>query len=345
MSISVITTNVFPGHPHVKRIIKNLGEQTTKDFEWVFVDASHDDNRALVAEMTAAHGIKNVIHVPFCGATHAGRKFHWECYNNAILLATRPNFLRLGVWRYFHHEVVEFAAAMAAKGIWVNLTQRPGDPTDDMTHQEIVEKYGIEMKSQSERTLMGSHCGMFSYNRQKMIDMNGNNEALTIHHWEDADLNSRWEQLGKVKMISLEKAFLRIEHRKDTYPYNDPGAGGPYIGKTVCSPDKKHTCPYYVNNNHKLSITGPAQGYDLKWVNHRGYFWAHCPDCGMVAVSHDDQYFNLLKTNKDFFDAPINVAGVGRDIRKLQDDLSKLTSMESKLNLLCSSHTDPRYLS
>lgn len=345
MSVSVITTNVFPGQPHIKRIIKNLSEQTNKDFEWVFVDAFYDSNRGIVAQMTASLGIKYVIHVPFCGATHVGRKFHWEGYNNAILLATRPAFLRLGVWRYFHHEVVEFVAQMASRGIWVNLTQRPGEITDDLSHQQIVEKYAMEIRSQSERDHMSSHCGMFSFNRQKMIDMNGNNECLLIHHWEDADLNSRWVQLGRTKMISLEKAFLRIEHRKDSFPYNLADLGGPYLGKTVCGPEKQHTCPYYVKNNHKLVITGPQQGYKIKWVEHRGYLWAHCPDCGTVAVSHDDQYFELMKTNKEFFYAPINVAGVGRDIRKLQDDMKKLTSMESKLNLLCSSHTDSRYLS
>lgn len=343
--ISIITTNVFPGQPHVNRIIKNLGVQTTKDFEWVFVDAFHDSNKLLVAELTAIHGIKHVVHVPFCGATHAGRKFHWEGYNNAILLATRPVFLRLGMWRYFHHEVVEFVTSMAAKNLWVNLTQRAGDVTDDMSHQQIIERFGMDIKTRSEKDHMESHCGMFSFDRQKMIDMNGNNEALTIHHWEDCDLNSRWVQLGKTRLISLEKAFLRIEHRKDTYPYNQSDLGGPYIGKTVCPPEKKHTCPYYVHNNQKLSITGPAQGYNLKWVDDRGYPWAHCPDCGLVAVSHDEQWFELLKTNRAFLDAPINVAGVGRDIRKLQNDLGKLTAMESKLTLLCSSHTDPRYLS
>lgn len=344
MSISVITTNVFPGHPHVSTIIKNLGVQTTKDFEWVFVDAFYHNNQALVADETRAAGLNNVIHVPLCGATHVGRKFHWECYNNALLLATRPNFMRLGVWRYFHHQVVEFAIEQAAKGVWINLTQRACDALSDLTHEQIIQKYDIEIKSQSPWNRMQSHCGMFSFNRQKMIEMNGNNEALLIHHWEDCDLNSRWEQLGEMKMISLEKAFLRIEHRKDTFPYNKPDNGGAYIGKTICSPEKKNTCPYYVNNNHKLEITGPAQGYNLKFIEHKGFNWVHCPDCGLVAVGHDEKYFHYLKTDPRAITAPINVAGVGRNIVTLNEDIQKLTSMESKVNLLCESHTSPRYL-
>jgi hypothetical protein len=340
--ISVVTTNVFPGRAHIETIVRNLGIQTVKDFEWVFVDAFYDTNKELVAELATAQGLKAVVHVPVCAATHVGRKFHWETYNNAILLVSNPAFLRLGVYRYFHQRMVEVATDLAAKKVWVNLRQRPADAFDaSLPHAVQVEKYGLEIDSRTTMNYMGSQCGMFSYSREKMLAMNGNNEALLIHHWEDCDLSNRWLQAGRQEGVLLEKAFLRVYHPKMSFPDAcDPGIAA-YLGKTVCRREQNPDCIYYQDDNRHLARYASNVTH---WFTHMDFRWARCDACGTVAVCDEDDYFTYLRSNPYGFKAPVNVYGVGRNLTILNEDMGKLTSLQSKCELLAASHNDQRYL-
>jgi hypothetical protein len=337
MSISVITTNVFPGTRHIEFAIRCLGAQTYKDFEWVFVDAFHDRNESLVRELCDKHGLKWVIHAPLCPPTHVGRRYHWESYNTALMFSTRYYFVRLGVYRYFHQDLVRTALEHANDGVWLNISQRAMQGfNDDLSFEEINQKYDVEMDCWDKSPRLESHCGMFSFSRAKMIEMNGNNEALLIHHWEDGDFNSRLVQAENVPAINVHKSFLRIEHCKEP-----ASTDGPFLGKRVCEHHVNPNCIFYAKNNHDIE-NNPVE--NTHWFDYKGFLWAKCDVCGTVAVSNADKYFHYLKTDPRGMRAPINVQGIGRNIGILDDDLKKLTSFQSKVELLTSSHTDPRYL-
>lgn len=331
MSISVLTTNVFPGQAHVEALIRCLAAQTYQDFEWVLVDAFHEANRDLVNELAARHGLRQVLHTPICTATHVGRQFSWDTYNTAMLLAANDLFLRVGVFRYIHQRVVELAVKHGADNTWLSLRQRDVPSLDSSwSHAQIDEKHGLEADTFVTWDQMISHCGMFSFRRQLMLEMGGNNEALTIHHWEDVDLNCRWTHLGKVKLISLENAMLRIYHSKDN----------PYVGKKICASGPR--CIAHAANSHELERTAHT---DTEWTEYRGFPWARCRDCGAVAVGYCDKYFEYLKRERKAMQAPVGVFGtLGRNIRVLHEDLGKLSALDAKLELLAASHTSPRYL-
>lgn len=332
MSISVITTNVYPERIQIATIIRNLGEQTYKDFEWIFVDAYYLENKEIVKELSQRAGLRRVVHAPFVGGSHVGRQFHWECYNDALLLSSEKHFLRLGVYRYFHHSVVQFAVDQAQNNTWVSLRQQDIRDFDaSLSHQEIVNRYGLETNTVQKWSQMVSHCGMFSFSRDKMVEICGNNEALIIHHWEDVDLNCRWTHLGEVKLLSLDNAFLRVYHSKSH----------PYKAKNYCQHSDNPNCLVWAKNSHELENYPQP---NMEWIEHRGFRWAKCPVCGAVAVGYCDKYFEWLKTEPQALIAPIGVGGVGRDIRILDEDMAKLSTLESKWELLASSHSDPRYL-
>lgn len=329
MSISVLTTNVFPGQDHVRVIMTNLGDQTHKDFEWVFVDAYHDENRVLVADLARKYGLRRVTHVPACTAKHVGHKFHWDLYNTALLLSSEPIFLRLGVFRYFHNQIVEKALQLGQNDTWISLRQREVKDFDaELAYHEQAQRHKLEVTSYTPWNQLVSHCGMFSFSRERMLRINGNNEALLIHHWEDVDLNCRSVHLGQVNLMSLENAFLRVWHSKSN----------PYLSKDTCC---SLPCIVYAPNSHELQKCASAE---TEWTIYRGFPWARCRTCHAVAVGYCDKYFEYLKSEPQALIAPIGVFGVGRDIRILDEDLKRLPTLESKLELLTTSHTDPRYL-
>ncbi len=333
--ISVLTTNVFSGSDHLKIIIQNLGVQTFKQFEWVLIDAYYNENKELVKELTEKAGLRTVVHVPICDQPHIGHMYNWNCYNNALLLSSNRLFLRLGVHRYFHNKVVETAVELAGQNKFLNLRQRNVDSlsvdSDNINYHKLEDDYKLETLSRIFWKTMNSQCGMFSFDKSAMIEMNGNNEALLIHHWEDIDLNCRWTQHSPVDMVSLENAFLRVYHDKSS----------PYMEKKVCTHTDNPDCIVYAKNSHELE-NYPTN--DIEWIYYRDFKWARCKKCKTVAVSYCDKYFDYLKTNKKGYLAPINVGGVGRDIRIVNEDIKKLSSLQDKVELLTASHTNPRYL-
>lgn len=334
MPITITTTNVFRGRDQLGATIKNLAEQTDRDFEWVLVDAFYDLNRELVAEMCDARGMRDVVHVPFAGNTNVGAAFTWASYNDAALLARHPVILRVGVFRFIHPEVTAIVADSAARDTWVSLTQRPVDRLDDKPSADLAAEHGLDVTRRAVWDRMTSHCGMFSRDTETLIGMNGNSEAQVLHHAEDCDWNARWQQLGPQNLVALENAMLRVYHSKcPTLTY---------VPKPVCRRDDNPACIYHAANNHELKKYAHP---DTEWRDHEGFPWARCRTCGTVANGYCDEYYEYLKTDLRGFRAPVGVFGtIGRDLLAVRDDLAKLTSLQSKVELLAWSHTDPKYL-
>jgi hypothetical protein len=74
------------------------------------------------------------------------------------------------------------------------------------------------------------------------------------------------------------------------------------------------------------------------------FTWLKCPRCNAIAPSSMTQYFEHVRNNQKCL-ANIGVDGIlGRDLRILNEDIKKLQSLSSKIELLKSSHTDKKYL-
>lgn len=337
--ISILTTNVFPGSGALKLLAKNLSLQTCKEFEWVVADCFFLENRDLIKDLAEQYGLKETTHVPACLATHIGRTYHWEIYNTALLVSKYPTFLRLGVYRYFHHQLVETVLNYHSNKTWVNLVQRPIDGISyEKPHAQIVEEQQLDVTTTSWSNQLVSSCGMFSYDKSRMIELGGNNESLVLLHWEDIDLNCRWAHLNmnSWKCVSLDKAFLRIFHDK----------GVQYSAKPHCRHRDYPRCIAFAENCHELKRCAPE---GTKWFDHRGFPYGQCPVCRTLVVGNCDDYFNFLKTDGRNLYAPVGVGGVGsngvgRDIRILNEDLNKLSTLESKLELLSESNASERYV-
>ena len=135
--ISILTTNIFYGDSHIISLAKCLSQQTYQDFEWVFLDGHFNKNRLLLEKLCKDYNIKNYLHAPLCKAEHVGRTFHWEIYNNALLLSSHDLFLRVGVHRWMHPEIIKLAVDYYNDGIFI-----------DLPHQTIsYDKYGDDINN------------------------------------------------------------------------------------------------------------------------------------------------------------------------------------------------------
>lgn len=334
MSITITSTNVFRGQDQLGALIKCLAAQTCQDFQWVLVDAFYADNAKLVADMCAARGFKDVVHVPYRGNTRVAATYHWTTYNDALLLARYSTILRVGVFRYIHPSVVGLAADLATQQTWVSLRQQDVDRFEDISDAALIDKYGLEVATRTNRDRMSSHCGMFSQSKQTLMDMNGNNEAFAVHHAEDSEYNSRFAQLGRTSVVSLEKAMLRVYHSKCRTLT--------YLPKVPCEKADNPACIYHAANNHELKKYAHP---DTEWRDHQGFPWARCRTCNAVANGYCDEYYRYLATDPRGFRAPVGVFGVvGRNLAAVADDLAKLDSLQSKVELLAESHEHPKYL-
>lgn len=333
--ISVITTNVFQvGLKELKFTVANLANQTHQDFEWVLCDNYYQDNKNIIKELCEKNKIR-CIHFPMVGMSHIGSQWHWELYNNALLISTQPYFIRFGIYRYMHKQTLEFVVkSITKKGIYVDQTQQY--VTNDIFdfNGDIEEKYNLSILPENITEVPTTHCGMFSMNKEAMIQINGNNEAAEIrHHFEDGDLNARWRNKTsqKIPMVHLKSSFLRIDHIKDL---NRPKL------------DSMEPCfkEYCLTNFHGFSDDKVIPHPEIVRFKYREFPWLACRTCGMMSPASIDGYFKHLETYKSPV-APIGVNGVlGRDIRILNEDINKFQSLDSKVALLKISHTEPRYL-
>jgi hypothetical protein len=317
-----------------------LHNQTFKDFEWIFVDGHYKTNKDLVEKLCSDYKI-NVIHVPMCGAIHIPRKYHWELYNNALLLSTNDLFLRFGIYRWMHQDVIGLAVEMANKNIYLNLEQKT-----DTTDYSV-----LETKTRHIEKRMSTQCGMFSFSKEKMLDMNGNNEAACLlRHYEDIELNNRWNRYNsKLESLWLSNALIRINHIKE---YENQ-----IINLNSKFPCKSKNCLMPENDSIIRDKNGNVMDSWLQfelglikenpnWIkfDYRDFTWVKCPNCETIAPINSQQYFNYL----DSYKSPMASIGVddrvGRNLLILNDDIKKLNSLQSKIDLLKSSHTNKRYL-
>ena len=332
--ISILTTNVFPGNEHLKLFIQCLSTQTFQDFEWIFLDGHYYKNRKLISELSKKYNLKDVKHYPMCGATHIGRRFHWEILNNSLLLAKNDLFLRMGAYRWFHSKAIELAVENYSKGVFVDFSHTIKDISEFINIEDISNR--LNPKIGYLRGMMMSESGMFSCSRDVMLQMNGNDEvATTMVHHEDADLNSRWIHMKDLKSVNISNAMFRIEHNKSSEVIL------PQLEQNNSYCCGKKFCLLNYPNIFDLDFNPPTQHHKFEY---RGFQWKYCPECGAIAPLNSDEYLEYLKKCGNPI-SPIGVLNkVGRDIRILNEDLQKLNSIQEKLELLTNSHNNKRYL-
>lgn len=334
--ISVITTNIFPGNKHIEMAIKCLSSQTYKDFEWVFLDGHYNQNKDFVDNMCQEYKIERYIHSPFCQANHVGRWFHWEIYNNALMLCNNDLFLRFGVYRWMHNKTIETIVNYANKGIYVDLPHNTVN-FDDFYNYSVDEiNNNLSIIDGEIRPYMECSAGMFSYTRNRMLEINGNDEASTlIAHHEDADLNARWSNVKGIYSAKIQNALLRFSHEKS--PSNILSTLEE--GNSLCC-GKKGCLSIYPNSYH-LNYNPPVENEKFEYD---GFQWIKSPCCGVVSPIDADEYLTYLKQSGKTFGSVGVDNRVGRNILSLYNDIIKINNFEDKLNLLINSHTDQKYL-
>ena len=117
------------------------------------------------------------------------------------------------------------------------------------------------------------------------------------------------------------------------------GYGAVPVGKPICQRAIESDCI-----QHKMNLRSAE---NIKVENaerfvHDGFEWIRCPDCGTLAVDKEFDYMEYA-SRPGHVKAPVNVHGVGRNLSRIADDLNGL-DITDKVNILISSHTNPRYL-
>lgn len=340
--LSVLCTNAYSGMAHVEFMLRNLSEQTFRDFEIVLVDMFYDENKNAVADLCGVLGLQNIVHTPACEATHVGRWLHWELYSNALLLASGRWVFHYGVNRYLHRNALQTVADNAQQGFSVVFAQRNVEesietllPRDMIQSSACESIYHMNVSVYPWQYL--SQSGFFSVESDVMIhDFNGHNEALVIHHWVDNDLGARSQHLtGKIRCKIAQNGLLRLNKSRTG------GYSGVRVGKPVCAREANPICVAWLIDGLREDrrITG-----DVERVEHNGYSWVRCAVCGTIGVEDSPAYVARLSTNAAYTKAPVNIAGVGRNIETLAADLKSLT-LQEKVETISGSHTNARYLS
>ena len=334
--LSVLCTNAYSGISHVEFMLRNLSEQTFRDFEIVLVDMFYTENKSAVASMRSVLGLREIIHTPACEAVHVGRWLHWELYSNALLLANGRWVFHYGVNRYLHRNALQTVVDNAQQGFSVVFAQRNVEESIETIVPVACENlYRMDTSVSAWQYL--SQSGFFSVDADVMIhDFNGHNEALVIHHWVDNDLGARSQHLtGKIRCKIAQNGLLRLNKSRTG------GYSGVRVGKPVCARDANPRCVAWLVDGLREDrrITG-----DVERVEHNGYSWVRCGVCGTIGVEDSPAYVARLSTNAVYTKAPVNIAGVGRNIETLAADLKSLT-MQEKVETISCSHTNTRYLS
>src|SRR3990167_448016 len=339
-TLSVLSCNVYPGTAPVEFMLRNLAIQTFQDFELIFVDAFYDANAQFVSNTCKSLGLERVVHTPACEARHVGRILHWELYNNVLLLANSPWVMYFGMHRYMHSGALQAVAECAARDIPVVLWQGRAERMDELP-LNIEETY--EMDSHVEQWHALDHSGFFSARRDMLINrLNGWNEASVNHHWVDCDLSTRAKFLS-LNVKVMPRALIRLGGA-GAYGRGEVSGDGisqlSGIGKSVCSLDTNPNCVVYLINalrDSRRHIDVPVQR-----LTHNGFEWARCAECGTLGIEDSEAYSRHVIT-RALIKAPINVAGVGRNLITV-DAAMRNADIAAKIELLRSSHTDPRFL-
>ena len=336
--ISILTTNIFYGEDHIHSIIKCLSQQTYKDFEWVYIDGHYNKNKMLVENLCQEYNIKDYIHAPSCKAEHVGRTYHWELYNNALLLSNNDLFLRVGIHRWIHPTVIEIAAEKYYnENIFIELPhiESSYDQYGDDINSHLSPSFGSEIET------LCSTAGMFSFTKNQMIDINGNNEAaLLIYRFEDAELNARLEHARGIRSVRVDNAMFRFKHNKlpkNVIPALE-GRNTLSCGGDGCLKN------YSASPNHHSEIFNFHNVITSRMFTYRNFDWVACDCCGTISPINFNEYLDYLKKYPISF-GPVGVDGkIGRNLKILRDDIDNLNSIEDKIELLQNSHTMAKYL-
>jgi len=334
--ISILTTNIFPEQNHLDMVARCLSAQTCQDFEWVLLDGHYRKNKEYIENICNKYLIKNYIHAPLCKANHVGRLFHWEVYNNALMLSNYDLFLRLGTYRWLHHDMVAKAIEYAQKGEYLDFPHinKEIEKYNDLDNENINKD--LSPIYNETRDYMECSAGMFSYSKSRMIGMNGNNEAaVLLVHPEDSDLNARWTHIKGVHSIKVQNALFRFNHEK----HQKNLLAILEEGDSSCC--RSNGCLATYPNLHHLNYNPPTD--NNKFI-YRDFQWIKCSCCGAISPIDIDEYLSYLKTYTNPF-GPVGVDGrIGRNLLILDNDIRKLNNIDDKVNLLIDSHTNNKYL-
>ena len=335
MLLSIVCANVYPGPEPVEFLLRNLHAQTCQDFELVLVDAFYKENTSLVTELKQAFNMC-VVHVPACEDKHVGRYLHWELYSNGLLLASNPCVLYHGVYRHLHSQVIETVVERASRGVSVVLHQIYGPAIGT---PDIDQLFSLNPVTEQWHALQ--HSGFFSVQRDIMIHrLNGYNEALVNDHWVDCELSARARHLPLVVEI-MQRGMIRFTreggHYGLTQGTHKTSSG---IGKPICTVEENPRCIVFLMN--AFTTVRRIDGEVNRFV-HNGFEWVRCPVCGTIGVEWPEAYINRLIGDSSLIRAPINVAGVGRNLAIIDSDLAG-RDLVTKIEILSSSHDNQRYL-
>lgn len=330
--ISIITTSIYDNLDDVISItVPSLISQTYKDFKWYYFDGQYKQNKKRFNELF--HNLPfEVIHAPLLNDWTRPHSWHWEPYNSAVALIDTDYFLRWGRSRQYWPKAIEHSVKFIESGYMIDFVVSVS-PNNGRGHDMVDMHLPWEVNIVDDKP--STNSGMFGMNRDDFINkLNGNCE-VSVHwmHHEDVELSTRMRFLDmKCKRVhgGLRRFFVKRNRSKleDCPPDR---CGDPYCSSIV---DRHYENVRDVLSSSDISMRIMHDGFD---------FW-FCTKCGSVSVGCTMGYFKYLN-DRGSAKSPIGINLVGRNLRKLADDVAKLKIIEDKFELIKNSFSNRKYCS
>lgn len=342
--------------------LRCLSEQKFKDFDVVLIDSHYNKRVSYIPEL-AKHYNLTLVHVPYQPNLRVAKRLDCAVFNAPYLFSESPRIVRYSCWRFVTPDFTE--ACIKAKhsvDFWFHNCEPPTRDSmhpvtnhdariwnmrSDVVNWDLIPKKagdpGAAWTAHSDRdepvqafplAAYGNYC----VPREDWFKINGCDEAIfSSEHWEDQDFCLRANMAG-LKCERRHGIVKRLHHLYggEAGRANERPDFGEF--KRVC--DDCEAVEYTPKPNRRELLRRIGNG-DV-WANGRAWICKKCLYCGPVFHADEGEYMNHLRKNKITTSNVIPKFKLGRNLRRLADDMDG-KSLQEKVAIFNASYEMDKY--
>ena len=364
LSVSMTPSFYDAEHMLLRAQLKCLAQQTVKDFDVWLVDPHYSKRKTVVPELAQRFGL-DIKHVPYWPCTRVAKLLDCAVFNAAFCYSQSPMCARFSCYRFVRPCFVEtvlsapegvnvdfFFHAVGPdllgdtdkhKAVWdfgsenVNWAAVPTETGYDSQGRVVPERSLARWYSDSDQdtpviTVPDNLYGNIAWLRKQWLAVNGTNEVVTnTVHWEDIDFDVRAGLAGQ-KVVRRAHVMYRLYHQY--------GAFSQRSNVEVDVPCRK-PCERCEWMRHDFILRLPVR---LRLCEVDVYepwgIWL----CRTCQLSGPVEPYTERIRQLSLQQAPILVdARIGRNLRRLAEDMDKQTTLKGKVDVFNGSWDSPRY--
>lgn len=364
LTVAMTPTFYTAGDKLFRAQLRCLSEQEFKDFDVLLIDSHYQKRKGYINELAEKYKL-NLVHVPYTPNLGVAKLLDCAIFNAPYCFSESPKIVRYSCWRFVRPSFTRICVESKIPVDFYFHNVAPPEPHwahPESHHNTLVWSGNDDVVNWSPNAMPSnarspgaqwgswddndsrpmpfplSACGNYMIPRETWLNLNGCDEAIfSSEHWEDQDFCLRAQLAG---LTAWRKAHVMYRMHHVYGGHSGRANIEPDFGKFRELCDECKSAEHIQKPNRRRLRERIAR--KSLWSDGRVWVCPTCFYCGPVFHADEGEYAQQTRSLKKTCSNIIPQFRLGRNLRRLVDDMDG-KSLAEKCEIYAKSWHDSRY--